>query len=442
MKKTLSINIGSKVFNIDNDAYELLKKYLDSIKSYFEKIKTEEDIIVDIESRISEKFSSLTNFSESLNLQDVKNIINEMGSVEDFKEVYEEYSQKGENEFNESTHKDYKNENRKIFRNLDDKVIAGVASGIANYFNIDPVISRLLFLASLLTGFGLIVYIICWIGIPGKRVGMLNSSKRLFRDGDNKILGGVAYGIANYFNIDPAIIRIIFIVSLFLGGFGFITYILLWISIPEAKTVEDKMRAKGYEVTLENIEKYVKGAFNRKDDEENLLIKIILFPFRLIGPIISGVFSLLIPLFRIIISLILFVISIALIVLMVLFSLGLFGLIDYENFIFGSIDGAYISGVDLSIIIGELPIYLSISIILFFIVSLLVMIISVSRILLNAKNINPTTFIGLLFVGIILFVFNSVIISQVISEWEDTGQVQEWIDDGVIKIDNWKTYRY
>ena len=442
MKKTLSINIGSKVFNIDNDAYELLKKYLDSIKSYFEKIETEEDILLDIETRISEKFSSIKNFSESLNLIDVKNIINEMGSVDDFKEIYEEYSKKEESEFNESTHKDYKNENRKIFRNLDDKVIAGVASGIANYFNIDPVISRLLFLASILTGFGLIVYIICWIGIPGKRVGMLNSSKRLFRDGDNKILGGVAYGIANYFNIDTAIIRIIFIVSLFLGGFGFISYILLWISIPEAKTVEDKMRANGYEVTIENIEKYIKGAFKKKDGEENLLIKIILFPFRIIGPIISGVFSFLIPLFRIIISLILFVISIVLIVIMVLFALGLFDLIDYKNFIFGSIEGAYISGIDLSLIIGELPIYLSISIILFFLVSLLVMIISVSRILLNAKNINPATFIGLLFLGIILFVFNSVIISQVINEWEDTGQIQEWIDDGVIKIDNWKTYRY
>lgn len=138
MKKTLSINIGSKVFNIDNDAYELLKKYLDSIKSYFEKIETEEDILLDIETRISEKFSSIKNFSESLNLKDVKNIINEMGSVDDFKEIYEEYSKKEESEFNESTYKDYKNENRKIFRNLDDKVIAGVASGIANYFNIDP----------------------------------------------------------------------------------------------------------------------------------------------------------------------------------------------------------------------------------------------------------------------------------------------------------------
>ena len=442
MKKTLSINIGSKVFNIDNDAYELLRKYLDSIKSYFEKIETEEDILLDIETRISEKFSSIINFSESLNLKDVKNIINEMGSVDDFKEIYEEYSIKEESEFNESTHKDYKNENRKIFRNLDDKVIAGVASGVANYFHIDPVISRLLFLASLLTGFGLIVYIICWIGIPGKRVGMLNSSKRLFRDGDNKILGGVSYGIANYFNVDPAIIRIVFIISLFLGGFGLITYILLWISVPEAKTVEDKMRAKGYKITLENIEKYIKGAFKKKDDEENLLIKIILFQFRLVGPIFLGIFSLLIPLFRIIISLILFVISIVLIVIMVLFVLGLFDLIDYENFIFGSIEGFYIRGVDLSIIIGELPIYLSISIILFFLVSLFILIISVSRILLNAKNINPTTFIGLLFVGIILFVFNSVIISKVINEWEDTGQIQEWIDDGVIKIDNWKTYRY
>ena len=127
---------------------------------------------------------------------------------------------------------------------------------------------------------------------------------------------------------------------------------------------------------------------------------------------------------------------------MILFFLGLFNLINYENFVFGSTERFYISGADLSIIIGELPIYLSISIVLFFLVSLIVMIVSISWILLNAKNINPTTFIGLLFLGIILFVFNSVITSQLINEWEDTGQIQEWIDDGVIKTDNWKTYRY
>ena len=57
MKKTLNINIGSRVFNIDEDAYDLLSKYLESIKLYFEKIEIDEDIFQDIENRISEKFN-------------------------------------------------------------------------------------------------------------------------------------------------------------------------------------------------------------------------------------------------------------------------------------------------------------------------------------------------------------------------------------------------
>ena len=56
MKKNLNINIGSRVFNIDEDAYDLLSKYLESIKKYFEKINIDEDISNDIENRISEKF--------------------------------------------------------------------------------------------------------------------------------------------------------------------------------------------------------------------------------------------------------------------------------------------------------------------------------------------------------------------------------------------------
>ena len=58
MKKNLNINIGSRVFNIDEDAYDLLSKYLESIKKYFEKINIDEDISNDIENRISEKFNS------------------------------------------------------------------------------------------------------------------------------------------------------------------------------------------------------------------------------------------------------------------------------------------------------------------------------------------------------------------------------------------------
>mgnify|MGYP001202210296 FL=1 len=57
MKKTLNINIGSRVFNIDEDAYNLLSKYLESIKKYFKKIKIENEISQDVENRISEKLT-------------------------------------------------------------------------------------------------------------------------------------------------------------------------------------------------------------------------------------------------------------------------------------------------------------------------------------------------------------------------------------------------
>ena len=120
----------------------------------------------------------------------------------------------------------------------------------------------------------------------------INENKRLYRDGDNKILGGVAFGLANYFGVDPAIIRILFIVSLFIGGFGLLAYLILWISIPEAKTVGEKMNMKGYPLTLENIEKFIKEKLPKNDGKENIFVKIILFPFRVIGPIFLGILAL------------------------------------------------------------------------------------------------------------------------------------------------------
>ena len=440
MKKTLNINIGNKVFNIDDDAFDLLKKYLDSIKKYFDNIESEEDISKDIENRISEKFSSIKLADESLTINDIKNIIDEMGSLDDFKEIYEEYSTDNDKENHHDTNG--KNENKRIFRNENDKVIAGVASGIANYFNVDPIITRLIFLASLLTGLGFIIYLICWIGIPSKKIEINQSPKRLYRDADNKIIGGVAYGISNYFKVDPALIRILFVISLFIGGFGFITYLLLWISIPEAKTVEEKMSAKGYEITLDNIEKYIKGAFKKKHGEENLFLKILLFPFRIIGPIISAIFSIVFPIIRLLISFVLFILSIIFIVFAVIFTLVFFNVTGFQNFTLGSINGSYLNGADLSIIIGELPVYLSVSIIIFFIVTLLILILVISKILLNTKNINPTYLLGLIFIVIALFIFNSFVLSDKIEDWKDSGQLKEWVEDGVIKIEKWKTYRY
>ena len=440
MKKNLNINIGSRVFNIDEDAYDLLSKYLESIKKYFEKINIDEDISNDIENRISEKFNSILKNRESLNIDDINNIIKEMGTLDDFKEAYNDFDT---NDFsNQNNESKTTGKGKRIYRNTSDKVIAGVASGLANYFSVDPIIFRLIFIVSLFTGFGLIAYIIFWIGIPANDSGKINENKRLYRDGDNEILGGVAYGLGNYFGIDPALVRVIFILSIFIGGFGILAYLILWVSIPEAKTVGEKMNMKGYPLTLENIEKFIKEKLSKKDGEENLFVKIILFPFRIIGPIILGIISIIIPVLKILLSFILFVFSIVIIVFLIVFTLGAINLIGYQDFIIGSIDGLYISGINLSIIIAELPFHLQLSIFSFLIVALLFIIIIITKVLFTNKNNFSNRLIGLFFIGVILFIFNLMVLDDTIDKWEESGQIDEWIDEGVIKIDKMKTYRY
>ena len=441
MKKTLNINIGSRVFNIDEDAYDLLSKYLESIKTYFEKIEIDEDIFQDIENRISEKFNSKSESRQSLNLNDVDSIIEQMGTLDDFKEAYDDFEI---NESKKQSQESSKKENKKrIYRNSSDKVIAGVASGLANYFGLDPIIFRLIFIVSLfIGGFGFIAYLIFWIGIPENESGRINEIKRLYRDGDNKILGGVAYGLANYFGVDPAIIRILFIVSLFIGGFGILAYLILWISIPEAKTVGEKMNMKGYTLTLENIEKFIKEKLPQNDGKENIFVKIILLPFRVIGPIFLGIIAIIIPILRILISFILLVFSIVVIVFLVVFTLGALKLINYQNFIIGSIDGFYISGIDLSAIIGELPVYFQLSILLFLVVALLFIVMIILKVLFNIKNNISSRLLGLFFIGAILFIFNIVVLEDTIDKWERSGQIDEWIDEGKLKIENRRSYRY
>ena len=441
MKKTLNINIGSRVFNIDEDAYDLLSKYLESIKTYFEKIEIDEDIFQDIENRISEKFNSKSESRQSLNLNDVDSIIEQMGTLDDFKEAYDDFEI---NESKKQSQESSKKENKKrIYRNSSDKVIAGVASGLANYFGLDPIIFRLIFIVSLfIGGFGFIAYLIFWIGIPENESGRINENKRLYRDGDNKILGGVAFGLANYFGVDPAIIRILFIVSLFIGGFGILAYLILWISIPEAKTVGEKMNMKGYTLTLENIEKFIKEKLPQNDGKENIFVKIILLPFRVIGPIFLGIIAIIIPILRILISFILLVFSIVVIVFLVVFTLGALKLINYQNFIIGSIDGFYISGIDLSAIIGELPVYFQLSILLFLVVALLFIIMIILKVLFNIKNNISSRLIGLFFIGAILFIFNIIVLEDTIDKWERSGQIDEWIDEGKLKIENRRSYRY
>ena len=81
--------------------------------------------------------------------------------------------------------------------------------------------------------------------------------RRLFRNSDDKLLGGVCSGIAAYFDIESVWVRLIFAVVFFFGGSGFILYLILWFIIPKAQTTADKLMMKGEPVTVSNIEKNV-----------------------------------------------------------------------------------------------------------------------------------------------------------------------------------------
>lgn len=82
--------------------------------------------------------------------------------------------------------------------------------------------------------------------------------RRLFRDGDNKVIGGVCSGVGHYFGFDPVWLRIALLALFFFGGTGFLLYLILWIAIPEAKTTADKLRMKGERPDINNISKAVK----------------------------------------------------------------------------------------------------------------------------------------------------------------------------------------
>jgi phage shock protein PspC (stress-responsive transcriptional regulator) len=92
------------------------------------------------------------------------------------------------------------------------------------------------------------------------------TSKKLFRDGDDKILGGVASGLGHYFGIDVIWIRILWLILAFFGGTGFLIYIIFWILLPEAKTTAEKLQMKGEVVNLSNIERKIKEEFKDVTD--------------------------------------------------------------------------------------------------------------------------------------------------------------------------------
>ena len=159
MNQTLTINISGIVFHIEVDAYEALKVYLNTIKSYFNNSEEREEIMLDIEARVAEIFAEAQNDkNQVIVMADVNKVIAIMGEPEQYLTDEEEEIP------TQKTHR--KREDKKLFRDPDDRVLGGVASGLGAYIGLDTVWVRLFFVAAFFMGFGILTYIILWIVMP------------------------------------------------------------------------------------------------------------------------------------------------------------------------------------------------------------------------------------------------------------------------------------
>ena len=206
MKKTLTVNLGGTVFNIDEDAYRLLDNYLMNLKAHFGKEAGAEEIVDDIERRISELLAEKqVGGRQVITLADVEEVIARMGRPE---------------EMDDADAGDGCRENR-----------AGGGYGPGSWTRTDETVKI---------------------------------RRRLFRNPDDKILGGVCSGLAAYLGWDTTLIRLLLFVIL-IFGYGTLVpiYIVCWLIIPEARTAAEKLSMHGEAVTVENIGKTVTGGFEK-----------------------------------------------------------------------------------------------------------------------------------------------------------------------------------
>lgn len=224
MKKNFSVNIGGRVFNIDEDAYERFNNYLSRLKAYFATEQGCDEILADIESRIAELLEQKRpSASGIITLDLINEVIAGMGEPDQF----------------------------------------------ANQETADIPPSQ------------------------GTRV-----SGKLFRDPDNRLIGGVAAGIAAYFKIDPTWIRILFAISTFTYAIGVIVYIILWLILPEARTTSERLEMQRRMINIDTLREEINSAGTGLRKTGNSLLHSIGSILRFFTEIITHVFRLLLQVIR------------------------------------------------------------------------------------------------------------------------------------------------
>ena len=157
MKITVSINLGGYSFNIDEDAYAELKRYLKNLELHFAGEESSSEILSDIETRMAELFrTKLTNYKKVINIQDVQQVVSVLGTPENISEndrptARDKFSSPGYH---------------RMYRDTDHRVIGGVCAGMAAYWDIELWVVRLIFFALAMMGIGILIYLILYIVLP------------------------------------------------------------------------------------------------------------------------------------------------------------------------------------------------------------------------------------------------------------------------------------
>lgn len=126
---------------------------------------------------------------------------------------------------------------KRLYRSMQERKIAGVCGGLGDYFDLDPVFFRLVFLLSILVGgLGVLAYLVMWIMVP-EQEGARREGARLRLSATERKIAGVCGGLGQYFELDPVLFRVAFLVLAFIGGLGILLYLALWLVVPAAEPV-------------------------------------------------------------------------------------------------------------------------------------------------------------------------------------------------------------
>ena len=196
MKKNITINLFGSLYAIDEDAYTLLDSYLNSIKEHFGPGADNQEIVQDIESRIAELLQELKQQGHAaISIEHIQDIITRIGNPDD----------------------------------IDGGDVGTDSHGQGN----------------------------------DAAAGTGNRGKRMYRDENDKMAGGVASGMAQFLGIDPTYMRLIFVILFFVSmSTVSVVYTILWVILPPARTAEDRLRMRGEPVNIKNIGEEVMNTAN------------------------------------------------------------------------------------------------------------------------------------------------------------------------------------